>query len=146
MSDDLLEFGMIPEFVGRLPIVCPLMPLDEDALMKILTEPRNALVRQYQKFFELEGAEVEFLPDALREIAKRAKEKDTGARGLRAIIEDIMLDIMYELPDRTGKEKGKWTVTPEVARKEKNLFDIPPTSLSKPVPLPEREPRKKESA
>jgi ATP-dependent Clp protease ATP-binding subunit ClpX len=145
-SDDLLEFGMIPEFVGRLPIVCPLMPLDEEALMKILTEPRNALVRQYQKFFELEGAEVEFLPDALREIARRAKQKDTGARGLRAIIEDIMLDIMYELPDRSGKEKGKWTVTPEVARKEKNLFELPPAPLTKPVPLPEREPRKKESA
>ena len=147
-SDDVLEFGMIPEFVGRLPVVCPLMPLDEEALMKILTEPKNALVRQYQKFFELEGAEVEFLPDALREIARHAKKKDTGARGLRAIIEDIMLDIMYELPDRSGKEMGKWTVTPEVVRKEKNLFDLPPSPLTKPVQLPDREThsRKKEIA
>src|SRR3954468_24312608 len=94
-SDDILEFGMIPEFVGRLPIVCPLMPLDVDALVQIMTEPRNALVRQYRKFFEMEGAEIEFTPDALVEIAKKAKAKDTGARGLRSIVEDIMLDIMY---------------------------------------------------
>ncbi len=147
-SDDILEFGMIPEFVGRLPVVTPLMPLDEEALMSILTEPRNALVRQYQKFFELEGAEVEFLPDALREIARKAKEKDTGARGLRAIIEEIMLDIMYELPDRSAREMGKWIVTPEVVRKEKNLFDQTPLPLTKPVALPDRdrEPRKKEIA
>jgi ATP-dependent Clp protease ATP-binding subunit ClpX len=152
-SDDLLNFGMIPEFVGRLPVTCPLMPLDVDALVQILTEPRNALVRQYQKFFQLEGAALEFEPQALVEIARRAKEKDTGARGLRAIIEDIMLDIMYELPDRAGKDKGKWVVTPEVARKEKNLFDLPPLPLTKPAP-PERpaapaereRERKKESA
>ena len=150
-SDDLLSFGMIPEFVGRLPVVCPLMPLDVEALTKILTEPKNALVRQYQKFFDLEGAELEFTADALREIAKRAKERDTGARALRAIIEDIMLDIMYELPDRKEKDKGKWVVTPEVARKEKSLFDLTPLPRTKPLPppAPERETtreRKKESA
>jgi ATP-dependent Clp protease ATP-binding subunit ClpX len=129
-SDDILEYGMIPEFVGRLPITCPLMPLDVDALVQIMTEPRNALVKQYGKFFEMEGAELEFTSDALLEIAKKAKAKDTGARGLRSIVEDIMLDIMYELPDRTEKEKGKFLVTPEVVRKEKSLFDTPPLPLA----------------
>ncbi len=83
-SDDLIEFGMIPEFIGRLPVLAPLDPLDEDALMRILTEPKNALVRQYQKLFEMEGAELEFERRRLREIAQRAKERDTGARGLRS--------------------------------------------------------------
>ncbi len=140
-SDDILEFGMIPEFVGRLPIVCPLMPLDTDALVQILTEPRNALVKQYRKFFEMEGCDLEFTHEGLVEIAKKAKEKDTGARGLRSIIEDIMLDIMYELPDRTEKEKGRFVVTPEVVRKEKSLFDAPPLPLTSPT-----KERKKESA
>src|SRR5207253_8863515 len=117
-SDDILEFGMIPEFVGRLPIVCPLNPLDVDALVQIMTEPRNALVKQYRKFFEMEGSDLEFTPDALLEIAKRAKAKDTGARGPRSIVEDVMLDIMYELPDRAAKDKGRFMVTPEVVRKE----------------------------
>src|SRR5438046_2916852 len=98
-SDDLIEFGMIPEFIGRLPVIAPLDPLDEDALVRILTEPRNALVRQYQKLFEMEGAEVSFDSTALREIAKKARERDTGARGLRCIVEEVMNDIMYELPD-----------------------------------------------
>src|SRR3954452_367705 len=139
-SDDILEYGMIPEFVGRLPIVCPLMPLDESALVQIMTEPRNALVKQYRRFFEMEGAELEFTPEALVEIAKKAKAKDTGARGLRSIVEDIMLDIMYELPDRAAKDKGKFVVTPEVARKERSLFDTPP------LPLNSVKERKKESA
>jgi ATP-dependent Clp protease ATP-binding subunit ClpX len=107
-----------------------------------MTEPRNALVKQYQRFFEMEGAGVEFTPDALVEIARKAKEKDTGARGLRSIVEEVMLDIMYELPDRTAKEKGRFVVTPEVVRKEKSLFDIPPLPL---VP-PKASERKKESA
>src|SRR5207249_1908146 len=81
-SDDLCEFGMIPEFVGRLPVLAPLNPLDEDALVKILTEPRNALVRQYQKLFEMEGAELEFEHGAPKEIARLAQSRDTGARGL----------------------------------------------------------------
>jgi ATP-dependent Clp protease ATP-binding subunit ClpX len=120
-SDDLIEFGMIPEFVGRLPIVAPLDPLDEEALVRILTEPRNALVRQYQKLFEMEGAELEFEPLALGEIARKAKERDTGARGLRSIVEDIMTDIMFELPDI--EPKGKYLVTPDVVRGEKPLFE-----------------------
>ena len=82
------------------------MPLDVDALVQIMTEPRNALVKQYRKFFEMEGADLEFTPEALIEIAKRAKAKDTGARGLRSIVEEIMLDIMYELPDRAGQGEG----------------------------------------
>jgi ATP-dependent Clp protease ATP-binding subunit ClpX len=148
-SDDLLEFGMIPEFIGRLPVICPLMPLDVDALVQIMTEPRNALVKQYRRFFDMEGADVEFTPDALHEIAKMAKAKDTGARGLRSIVEDIMLDIMFELPERAGKDKGKFLVTPEVVRKEKSLFDSPPLPLSPSksggAAAAERE-RKKESA
>ena len=87
------------------------MPLDVEALVKIMTEPRNALVKQYRRFFEMEGADVEFTPDALHEIAKMAKAKDTGARGLRSIVEDIMLDIMFELPERANKDKGKFLVT-----------------------------------
>jgi ATP-dependent Clp protease ATP-binding subunit ClpX len=142
-SDDILEFGMIPEFVGRLPVVCPLMPLEIDALKQIMTEPRNALVKQYRKFFQMEGADLEFTPEALTEIAKRAKTKDTGARGLRSIVEDVMLDIMYELPDRAAKDKGKFVVTPEVVRKEKSLFDTPPLPLT---PAKEPKERKKESA
>ena len=121
---------MIPEFIGRLPVICPLMPLDVDALVQIMTEPRNALVKQYRRFFDMEGADVEFTPDALLEIAKMAKAKDTGARGLRSIVEDIMLDIMFELPDRAAKDKGKFIVTGEVVRKEKSLFDTPPIPLT----------------
>src|SRR5436190_5221659 len=125
-SDDLIEFGMIPEFVGRLPVLAPLDPLDEDSLVRILTEPRNALVKQYQKLFEMEGAELEFHPLALKEIARKAKERDTGARGLRSIVEELMLEIQFELPDIEGK--GKYMVTDAVVRGEVPLFD------KKPVP------------
>src|SRR5262249_941661 len=142
-----LEFGMIPEFIGRLPVTCPLMPLDIDALVRIMTEPRNALVKQYRRFFEMEGADVEFTNEALHEVAKRAKEKDTGAPALRSIVEEVMLDIMFELPDRAAKDKGKFMVTPEVVRKERSLFDTPPAPIaaSKSSSAAERE-RKKESA
>ena len=99
-TDDLLKFGMIPELIGRFPIVSALEPLDEEAYVRILTEPRNALVKQYQKFFELEGARLEFEPEALRAIAKKAESKGTGARGLRSVMEDFMLEIMYEIPSR----------------------------------------------
>ena len=120
-SDDLIDFGMIPEFIGRLPVITPLEPLDEDALVRILTEPRNALVRQYQKLFEMEGAELEFHPQALHEIAKKAKERDTGARGLRSIVEEIMTDVMFELPEI--EQKGKYTVTEDVVRGKAKLFE-----------------------
>jgi ATP-dependent Clp protease ATP-binding subunit ClpX len=128
-SADLIKFGMIPEFVGRLPVLAPLDPLDEDTLVRILTEPRNALVRQYQKLFEMEGAELEFAHSALREIARRAKDRDTGARGLRSIVEEIMTDIMFELPDI--EPKGKYTVTEAVVRGEKPLFEKKPAADKK---------------
>ena len=120
-SDDLIEFGMIPEFIGRLPILAPLEPLDEEALMRILSEPKNALMRQYQKLFEMEGAELEFDASALREIARRARERDTGARGLRSIVEEIMLDIQFELPDI--ESKTKYVVNDAVVRGEVPLFE-----------------------
>jgi ATP-dependent Clp protease ATP-binding subunit ClpX len=120
-ADDLIEFGMIPEFVGRLPVLAPLAPLDEEAMSKILTEPRNALVRQYQKLFEMEGAELEFDQKALFEIARQALNRDTGARGLRSIVEEIMTDVMFDLPD--VEQKGKYVVTDAVVRREQPLFE-----------------------
>lgn len=100
LPEDLLQFGLIPEFIGRLPVISSLEQLDEEALVEILTKPKNALVKQYQKMLELDHVELEFEEDALREIAKKAIERKTGARGLRSIIESIMLDIMYDLPSR----------------------------------------------
>ncbi|AIE60937.1 ATP-dependent protease ATP-binding subunit ClpX [Bacillus methanolicus] len=100
LPEDLLKFGLIPEFVGRLPVIASLEQLDEDALVEILTKPKNALVKQYQKMLELDGVELEFEDAALQEIAKKAIERKTGARGLRSIIEGIMLDVMFELPSR----------------------------------------------
>ncbi len=97
--EDILEFGLIPELVGRLPIFCPLMPLDRDALTQILTEPKNALIKQYQHMFSLEGANLEFTQDALDLLAERAMKRDTGARALRAVLDEFMIDVMYELPE-----------------------------------------------
>ena len=98
--DDLLHFGLIPELVGRLPVMVPLQELDEEALVRILLEPKNALTKQYAKLFELEDVGLTFDPEALRAIAKKALKRSTGARGLRAILENVMTDIMYDLPDR----------------------------------------------
>jgi ATP-dependent Clp protease ATP-binding subunit ClpX len=98
--EDILQFGLIPELVGRLPIITPLMPLDLDAMIRILTEPKNAITKQYQHFFALENASLEFTPDALEILAQMAMERKTGARALRAVIDDLMLDFMYDLPDR----------------------------------------------
>ena len=98
--EDLLKFGLIPEFVGRMPVIVTLENLDEDALMRILTEPKNALTRQYRRLFEMDGVELSFDDDALRAVAKKAIERKTGARGLRAILEDVMLDIMFEIPSK----------------------------------------------
>ena len=100
--EDLLKFGLIPEFVGRLPVIATLTDLDEAALVTILTEPKNALVKQYQRLFELEDVKLKFTDDALSAIAKRAIERKTGARGLRSIMEDILLDTMFELPGAEG--------------------------------------------
>ena len=118
--DDLVEFGMIPELVGRLPIITALEQLSIPTLVRILTEPKNALIRQYQRFFEMEGCELEFLPGALKIIAEKGLDRDTGARALRGVIEDLMLDVMFRLPEE-GKN-GKYIVTEEVARGETDLF------------------------
>ena len=96
--EDLIKYGLIPEFVGRLPVVATLEELDEEALVKILTEPKNAITKQYQKMFEIEGTEIEFRPDSLNAVAIKAMQRKTGARGLRTILENTLLDIMYDLP------------------------------------------------
>ncbi|MCD6404523.1 MAG: ATP-dependent Clp protease ATP-binding subunit ClpX [Planctomycetes bacterium] len=120
-TDDVLEYGMIPEFIGRLPVVCSLMPLSEGDLVEILTEPKNALFRQYQRFFEMEDATLEVTRPALKEIALKALERKTGARALRTVVEEIMLDVMYELPER--KESGAvYTLTPKVVKGQESLF------------------------
>ncbi len=103
--EDLIKFGLIPEFVGRLPVLATLEELDEDALVQILTEPKNALTKQYARMFRMEGVELEFRPDALKAIARKAQERKTGARGLRTILENILLDTMYELPSLEGVTK-----------------------------------------
>ncbi len=103
--DDLLKFGLIPEFIGRLPVIATLHSLDEKALLNILTEPRNALVKQYKKLFMLEGVELEFEADALKTVVTKGMERGTGARALRSIIEDVMLDIMFQLPDLQNGSK-----------------------------------------
>ena len=100
--EDLIKFGMIPEFVGRVPIVSTLTELDEEALIAILTEPKNALVKQYQALLKLEGVDLSFSKDALKAIAEEAMKRKSGARGLRSIMENVMLDIMYEIPDMEG--------------------------------------------
>ncbi|MFY0757382.1 MULTISPECIES: ATP-dependent protease ATP-binding subunit ClpX [Metabacillus] len=111
LPEDLLRFGLIPEFIGRLPIIASLQPLDEEALIEILTKPKNALVKQYQKMLDLDGVELEFEENALMEISKKAIERKTGARGLRSIIEGLMLEVMFELPSRD--DITKCIITPE---------------------------------
>ena len=103
--EDLIKYGLIPEFVGRLPVVATLNELDEDALVQILTEPKNALTKQYLKLFEMEGCELEFRIEALRAVARKAMERKTGARGLRSILEHVLLDTMYDLPSMSNIEK-----------------------------------------
>jgi ATP-dependent Clp protease ATP-binding subunit ClpX len=101
-SDDILEFGLIPELVGRLPVISSLQPLDETTLVKVLKEPKNALLKQYQRLFGVENCKLDFTDEALVAIARRAMRKETGARGLRSIMEDVMLDIMFDLPENNG--------------------------------------------
>jgi ATP-dependent Clp protease ATP-binding subunit ClpX len=120
--DDLIRFGLIPEFVGRLPVVAVLEELDETALMAILKEPKNALVKQYYKLFQMEGVTLEFREDALRAISKKAKERKTGARGLRTIMENILLDVMYDLPSM--QNVSKVVVDEAVARGEAKPFIV----------------------
>jgi ATP-dependent Clp protease ATP-binding subunit ClpX len=115
--DDLLKYGMIPEFVGRLPVVAALHSLDEKALLNILTEPKNAIVKQYQKLLRMEGVDLQFEPDALQSIVQRAMERGTGARALRSIMEESMLEIMFQLPSR--QNVTKCIITRETVRQKK---------------------------
>ncbi|MCH2177900.1 MAG: ATP-dependent Clp protease ATP-binding subunit ClpX [Mariniblastus sp.] len=124
-SDDILEYGLIPELVGRLPVVSSLSPLDEAGLVNVLTEPKNALVKQFESLFQMENCELNFTDKALRRIARRAMDKGTGARGLRSIVEQVMLDIMYDLPDQP---KGtKYSIEEETVAKAfgEALLQIP---------------------
>ena len=109
-SEDLLKFGLIPEFVGRIPVVATLNELDEDALIQILGEPKNALIKQYQKLFEMDGLTLRFDEDALKKVVELTQEKEMGARGLRAVLETAMFEIMYELPSRTDVKECIITV------------------------------------
>jgi ATP-dependent Clp protease ATP-binding subunit ClpX len=132
--EDLTKFGLIPEFIGRLPLIASVNRLDQEALVQILTEPRNALVKQYQKLFELDGVELEFTDEAVKAIADQAMERGTGARGLRAIIEEVLLHVMYDVPSRG--DIGKVVVTGEVVTDE-----VAPTLVPR-----EAESKKKKSA
>ena len=115
LPEDLLKYGLIPEFVGRLPIIVTLDALDEDALIRILTEPKNALVKQYEKLFELDGVSLEFAQDALKGVAEEALNRNTGARGLRSILEEVMLEVMYDIPSRN--DIAKCIITKETIQK-----------------------------
>jgi ATP-dependent Clp protease ATP-binding subunit ClpX len=132
LPEDLLKFGMIPEFIGRLPMIGAVRNLDQVALTKILVEPKNSLVRQYQKIFEFEDVELEFTPDALEAIADQALLRATGARGLRAILEEVLLDTMYELPGRA--DVGRVVIDGDTVRSKVNPTLVPrePTRASRP--------------
>ena len=131
MPEDLLKFGMIPEFIGRLPVITSVRNLDREALICILTEPRNALTRQFSKLFELDGVELEFTDDALEAIADQAILRGTGARGLRAIMEEVLLSVMYEVPSRDD-------VARVVITREAVLENVNPTIVPRETPKRER--------
>ena len=131
MPEDLLKFGMIPEFIGRLPVFTSVAKLDRAALVSVLTEPRNALIKQYQRLFELDNVELEFAPEALDEIADQALLRGTGARGLRAILEEVLLNVMYDVPSRI--DVARVIITGEVVRDSVN-----PTIIPRDVPRRER--------
>jgi ATP-dependent Clp protease ATP-binding subunit ClpX len=135
LPEDLLKYGLIPEFIGRLPVITTVHQLDENALINILTEPKNALVRQYQRFFEFDGVELEFEEDALTAIAQQSMLRKTGARGLRAILEEVLLNVMYDLPSEANV--GRCIITREVVQEKVN-----PTL----VPRPKERERKERSA
>ncbi len=131
LPEDLLKFGMIPEFIGRLPVITNVRQLDREALVRILSEPKNALVKQYQKLFELDGVDLEFTDDALEAVADQAILRGTGARGLRAIMEEVLLSVMYEVPSR--KDVAKVVITGEVV-----LEHVNPTLVPRETPKRER--------
>jgi ATP-dependent Clp protease ATP-binding subunit ClpX len=130
IPEDLLQYGLIPEFVGRLPVVCMLEALDEETLIRIMTEPKNAIVKQYKKFFDLDKVDLVFTQEAIRATAREALKHKTGARGLRTIVEEVLLDVMYEIPSRQDIRRCK--ITEKVILKEE-------TPLLEPVRLPARE-------
>jgi len=123
MPEDLLKFGLIPEFVGRLPVFTSVTALDQKALIEVLSKPRNALTRQYEKLFELDGVELEFTTDSLEAIADQALLRGTGARGLRAILEEVLLNVMYDVPSRD--DVAKVVITGEVVREKVNPTLVP---------------------
>ena len=135
MPEDMLKFGMIPEFMGRLPVFTSVTKLDREALVKVLTEPRNALVKQYQRLFDLDGVELEFTEGALGEIADQALKRGTGARGLRAILEEVLLNVMYDVPSRS--DVARVVVTEETVRD-----NVLPTLVPREVETPKRRVRK----
>ncbi|UDY24485.1 ATP-dependent Clp protease ATP-binding subunit ClpX [Nocardioides sp. Kera G14] len=128
--EDLTKFGLIPEFIGRLPLIASVSKLDQEALVQILTEPRNALIKQYQKLFDLDGVELEFTTDAIEAVADKALERQTGARGLRAIIEEVLLHVMYEVPSRG--DVAKVIVTRAVVDGEEAPTLVPVSAAEKP--------------
>jgi ATP-dependent Clp protease ATP-binding subunit ClpX len=136
MPEDLLKFGMIPEFIGRLPVLTSVHNLNREALIRILVEPKNALVRQYSKLFELDNVELEFSNDALEAIADQAILRGTGARGLRAIMEEVLLSVMYDIPSRKD-------VARVVIGRETVLENVLPTLVPREASAPKRERREK---
>ena len=138
MPEDLLKFGLIPEFIGRLPVITTVSPLDRDSLVRILTEPRNALVRQYQRMFQIDGVELEFTEDALGAVADQALLRGTGARGLRAIMEEVLQQVMFDVPSRDDVERV-------VISREAVLDNVNPTIIPRTMPVApaKRAPREK---
>jgi len=136
MPEDLLKFGLIPEFIGRVPVITTVSPLDRDALVRILTEPRNALVKQYQRMFQIDGVELEFSDDAIAAIADQALLRGTGARGLRAIMEEVLQQVMFEIPSRD--DVGRVVITRGVV-----LENVNPTLVPREVKTPKRTEREK---
>ena len=136
MPEDLLKYGMIPEFIGRLPVITSVSSLDREALIRILTEPKNALVRQYKRLFELDSVDLDFTSDALEAIADQAILRGTGARGLRAIMEEVLLSVMYDIPSR--KDVARVVVTREVVLEHVNPTLVPRDVVSKRAPRQEK--------
>ena len=136
MPEDMLKFGMIPEFIGRLPVFTSVAQLDKEALVAVLTEPKNALVRQYQKLFDLDGVELEFTQDALEAVAEQAILRGTGARGLRAIMEEVLLSVMYDVPSR--EDIARVVINGEVVAKH-----VTPTLIPREAPAAKRIPKEK---
>ena len=136
-TEDLLSFGLIPEFIGRLPTVTTLDPLGEDELMRVMVEPRNAVIRQYQKYFELDGARLEFDEEAMREIARRAMKRETGVRAIRSLIDEFLRDLLFDLPDQ--KDVSRYIVSGRAFRGEEPVKRVLRTD-------PEAKPKKRDSA